>query len=163
MKIRIPALLCVLLTAAACAKKAEQPRSAQTPAPVSTLLIESKGVTMPLGLAVRSLHFRPFIPSGQILQVAVIPPLNVDEQRNHGIAIEYAASSHALLLSQWPRAGAGITARPCAPVAYKADGLLWATRNGLVMTLQPDGTIDASRLAREARRLLLGGACGRAG
>jgi hypothetical protein len=116
------------------------------------------------------LRFRPFIPSGHILQVAVIPPLNVDQQRNHGIAIEYAANSHALLLSQWPRAGftisvaaADVTARPCAPVAYKADGLLWATRNGLVMTLEPDGTIDASRLAREARRLLLGGACGRAG
>jgi hypothetical protein len=53
-----------------------------------------------------------------------------------------------------------VTHRPCAPVAYKADGLLWTTRTGRVMTLQPDGAVLPSRIAREAHRLLRGGGCG---
>ena len=122
---------------------------------------------MPLALAVRSLQFRPFVPRAQVVQVAVIPPLNVNQQKNHGLAIEYVAGGTALLLSQWPRAGVDLassaldlTRRPCAPVAFKADGLIWTTRNGLVMTLQPDGTAPPSRVAREAQQLFADGACG---
>ncbi|HLI97003.1 MAG TPA: hypothetical protein VKT72_13120, partial [Candidatus Baltobacteraceae bacterium] len=136
-----------------------------SPAPVATLLIESKGVTMPLKLAVRTLTFKPFIPPVQILQSAIIPPLNVDQQKNHGLAIEYAQNGSVLLLSQWPRAGFAVPppvlgTRVCEPVSYKSDGLLWATRNGLVMTLQPDGRVPAARIVRESRRLLRLGACG---
>lgn len=161
------ALTCALLLMTSCAKHAVQPRSTQTPIAVATLLIESKGVTMPLGLAVRSLRFSPFVPRAQIVQVAVIAPMNVNQQKSHGLAIEYVAGGNALLLSQWPRAGVDFsssaldfTRRPCAPVAFKADGLIWTTRNGLVMTLQPDGTAAPSRVAREAHQLIADGACG---
>lgn len=165
MKVRAPfALALALLTGCA---HGSGSHAAQTPNPISTLLIESKGVTMPLQLAVHTLAFRPFIPGSQIVQVAVIPPLNVDRQKDHGLAIEYAAGGSALLLSQWPRASfrvaaegdGGVAGRPCSPAAYDADGLIWTTRNGLVMTLQPDGTVPASHLASEARRLLEAGAC----
>jgi hypothetical protein len=86
------------------------------------------------------------------------------------LAIEYANGGDALLLSQWPRPefpltenGVDLTRSPCAPVAYKADGLIWTTRNGLVMTLQPDGTAQTSRLAREADRLMRAAGCRKKG
>jgi hypothetical protein len=139
----------------------------RTPAPASTLLIQSRGEVMPLRDAVHQIAFRPFLPSLQIAQIAVIPPLGgIDSRKSHGIAIEYESAGDALLLSQWPRAGFAIRVasldldtRPCTAVTYKTDGYLWTTRNGLVMTLQPDGTVAPSRIAREAHRLLRAGAC----
>lgn len=133
------------------------------------MLIESRGVTMPLAQAVRKLSFPPFIPSAEIASVALIPPLNDDEdKREPGIALEYERDGDALLLSQWPRkgieivvAGVDATSRPCAPVAYKPDGLLWTTRDGRVMTLQPDGAVAPALVAREVDRLLRAGACQR--
>lgn len=139
--------------------------SAPSPNAVATLLIESKGVTMPLNIAARTLAFAPYFPDGKIVQAAVIPPLNVDQQKNHGIAIEYVAQGAAFVLSQWPRAGfdvppAAMSAETCTPVPYKTDGVVWSTRNEVVMTLQPDGHVPPSRVVREARRLLQRGACG---
>ena len=107
-----------------------------------------------------SVNFKAFLPHAQIVQTALIPPLNVSQQKNHGLAIEYVAGDDALLLSEWPRGGIALsgapldlTADPCAPVAYKTNGLIWTTRNGLVMTLQPDRTAPASHIAHEAQRL----------
>ncbi|HZT11986.1 MAG TPA: hypothetical protein VFA29_04260 [Candidatus Baltobacteraceae bacterium] len=150
--------------AASCAGRAPSSHTVRTPSPVGTLLIDAKGVTMPVGLATRTLVFTPFFPPGQILQAAVIPPLNVDQQRNHGLALEYTSRGSVLLLSQWPRAGFSIppealAAGPCVPVAYKKDGVLWSTRYNVVMTLQPDGRVPASRIRREAQALLGAGAC----
>ena len=160
----------VLCTACGGSKDAhaQDPPSPQPSA--RALLIDSRGVVMPLADAVKTVRFVPFIPSAQIVSVAVIPPLSDAADRNAqpGLAIEYESGGDALLLSQWPRAGLNIsvgatnaTSRPCAPVAYQADGLLWTTRNGRVMTVQPDGSVLASRIAREADRLLRAGACGR--
>ena len=168
MKLRALSLLAAVLLCS-CAGKAGSAHDPQTPGPAPTLLVASRGITMPLRNAVRYLNFAPFIPSAQIAGVAVIPPLSDDEKkRAPGIAIEYDDGGDALLLSQWPREGLRIavggfdaTSRPCAPVAYKPDGLLWTTRNGRVMTLQADGTVAASRVAREAGRLLRAGACER--
>ena len=160
-------VLLVFLTA--CAVK--EPHAAQSASPspsaAPTPLINARGVTMPLEKAVHEIAFRPFIPRAQISAFAAIPPLGgTDTRESHGLAIEYNRDGHTLLLSQWPRGnfdiaigGADATHRPCAPVAYSAGGLLWTTRNGLVMTLQPDGTVAASSLALEARRLLHAGAC----
>lgn len=153
----------------ACAGKGNDASAQQTPQPSATMLISARGVVMPLTAAVRKITFAPFIPSAQIAGVAVIPPLSDDDgKRFPGVAIEYESNGDALLLSQWPRAGLDIavagfdaTRRPCAPVAYKPDGLLWTTRDGRVMTLQPDGVVAPSRIAREASRLLRTGACGR--
>lgn len=172
MKFRAALLAALTLCAACGGGKDAQTQGPQSPQPSArSLLIDSRGVVMPLADAVKTVRFVPFIPSAQIISVAVIPPLSDAAGRNAepGLAIEYESNGDALLLSQWPRAGlhigvgaTSITSRPCAPVAYKADGLLWTTRNGRVMTLQPDGTVLASRVAREADRLLRAGACGRA-
>lgn len=167
MKIQAAPLLAALALCAACGGKGAQAQNRQTPHPTVTLLIESRGVVMPLTAAVRKISFAPFIPSIEIAGVAVIPPLSdAAGKRAPGVAIEYESHGDALLLSQWPRMGLDIaiggvdaTSRPCAPVAYQADGLLWTTRDGRVMTLQPDGTVLTSRLAREADRLLRAGAC----
>lgn len=155
-----------LLTACAGA-----PQGREQPSPQPTLLIQSRGVVVPLTAAVQQIAFRPLIPSAQIVAVALIPPLGgVDSHKTHGLAIEYAGGGEALLLSQWPRpafdvgsGGAAITASPCAPVAFKADGLIWTTRNGLVMTLQPDGAAPASHLVREADRLMAAAGCRKKG
>ena len=167
MKIAIAALALLFVTACSGASHGERQA---TPQPQPTLLAQSRGVVVPLSAAVRQIAFRPVIPGAQIAAVALIPPLGgADSRKTHGLAIEYASGGNALLLSQWPRPGfaltvngVDLTASPCAPVAYKTDGLLWATRNGLVMTLQPDGTAPPSRVAREAQQLIADGACGSA-
>jgi hypothetical protein len=167
MRLALVPFLAIALLCAGCGGGGDQP----TPAPSPTPLVESRGVAMSLQDAVRKARFSPFIPSAQIVGVAALPPLSDDDKKRRlvGIGIEYESSGDALLLSQWPRAGlhiavgtADVTSRPCAPVAYKADGLLWTTRNGRVMTLQPDGAVAPARIAREAGRLLRAGACGQA-
>lgn len=152
-----------LLLATGCAHRGPAPKQA-TPAPAATLLIESKGVTMPLALARGTLVFRPVIPAGRIVQTAVIPPLNVDEQRKHGIAIEYAAGGSVWLLSQWPASQAAapeMRRSPCAPARYKANGLLWTTQSGLVMTLEPDGSPAGAGVDAAARPIMTESGCGR--
>jgi hypothetical protein len=165
---KIIAYAVLLALAAGCAGKPEDSAHAKTaPQPAATMLIEGRGVTVPLTEAVHQISFRPFIPSAQIAAIALIPPLGGEDRREtHGLAIEYARRGNALLLSQWPRAGfdiavngADIIRRPCAPVAFKTDGLIWATRNGLVMTLQPDGAVSPALVEREAHRLISAGAC----
>lgn len=165
----LPAVLAFSLLAAGCAAKASGQPDPASPQPTG-LLIASRGVVTTLPAAVKNLSFAPFIPSAQIAAVALIPALSDAKDRAApvGLAVEYESRGDALLLSQWPRdgltidvGGSGLTARPCAPVAYTADGLLWTTRNGRVMTLQPDGAVEPSRIRREADRLLRAGACGR--
>ncbi|HLI94714.1 MAG TPA: hypothetical protein VKT72_01370 [Candidatus Baltobacteraceae bacterium] len=165
-------ILPLLAAAVFCTSCSGKDAHAQSPdaQPSTQLLIDSRGVAMSLASAVKTVNFVPFIPSAQIIRVAVIPPLSdaQDHRAVPGIAIEYESGGDALLLSQWLRGGLAIavgaddlTTRPCAPAAYKADGLLWTTRNGRVMTLQPDGPVVESRIANEANRLLRAGACGR--
>ncbi len=153
--------LLLALCAAGCASVSHgADESHETPHPAATLLIDARGVTVPFTAAVRQIAFRPLVPGSQIVAVALIPPLGgVDRRESHGLAIEYANAGDALLLSEWPRLGFDITRSPCAPVAYKTDGMVWTTRNGLVMTLQPDGAVPPSRVVREAFRLLRAGGC----
>lgn len=145
-------------------------RQSSAPSPQPSPLIESRGVVMPLPQARANIAFTPWIPRGHLLEVAVIPPLGgTDNHATHGIAMEYENSGARLLLSQWPRSGYRIAVgdldavhRPCGPLALagSASGsLLWTTRNGLVMTLQPDGAAAGPRLAGEARRLLAASGC----
>jgi hypothetical protein len=122
---------------------------------------------MPLDRAVRQIAFRPVFPAAKLIAIAAIPGLgNDDSRRTHGIAFEYARRGDALLLSEWPvqqfRIVVGpqdLNATPCRPQAFKADGYIWTTRKGLVMTLQPDGDVPPVRVETEARRLAAGGAC----
>jgi hypothetical protein len=158
MKNGVFALL--LLCAAGCAHTPRTPASTPAPQSTMTLLLDSRGVRVPLERAIEQIAFRPFVPGPQIAAVALIPPLGgVDRRESHGVAIEYASAGDALVLSEWPRLNFDVTGSPCAPVAYKPDGLIWSTRNGLVMTLQADGAVQPSRIVREAHRLLQAGAC----
>jgi hypothetical protein len=170
MILRRFALLAAALLCAACAGKAAEHASTD-PSPRPKMLIASRGTVMPLADAVKTVDFVPFIPRAQIVAVAVVPPLSDAQGRRAipGIAFEYENGGDALLLTQWVRGGLtmrvggeDLTTRPCAPVAYQAEGLLWTTRNGRVMTLQPDGSVLNTRIAREVDRLLRAGACGRA-
>jgi hypothetical protein len=142
---------------AACGRN--DPSQRATPPP---LLIESRGFTMPLDRAVTKIGFRPYLPPGQMLAFAVIPPLGNDDSTAHrGMAIEYVASRRAMLLSQWPKqqftlafGGRDVTSSPCTIVHFSADGVGWTARSGLMLTLQPDGKAGTGAVVEEARRLL---------
>jgi len=73
-----------------------------------------------------------------------------------------------MLLSEWPKQGFSIgfgkretVLVPCTPTHYSTTNLAWTTPGGLVMTLQPDGTVEQSAVENEALRLIRAGACRR--
>lgn len=131
------------------------------------MLIDTRGVTMPLEQIVTKIAYRPYIPRVQGLQFAVIPPLSgTDTPDRRGIAIEYAAGKNAMLLSEWPSQhlpvtfdGVNVVLRPCTAERFDKSSIAWSSRNGLVMTLQPDGALPAGAVAAEAHRLMASGAC----
>jgi len=162
-----PLLISVLLVLAlaGCHRGQAAPASPSLP----PLMIDDRGVVMPLEEAVTKIAYRPWIPSGvQTLKYAVIPPLGEqDTPANRGVAIEYEDNHIAWLLSQWPKQnftllflrGQDITYAPCTVAHYKPDGVAWTTRGKLAMTLQPDGSVSAKAVEAEARRLIAAGAC----
>lgn len=143
------------------------PDGPRTPdASAAGLLLDQRGVAMPLAKAVREIAFRAYLPPVRYIAVAVIPPLgNDDSAANRGIAFEYGRRGAAFILSEWPRQGFHIavggrdaTATPCTPVPYSRSGVVWTTPHGLVMTLQPDGA-TATAIRTAARALIAHGAC----
>ncbi len=158
-------LAAVALSATAgCAKKPDAVRAAASGPP---MLIDDRGVTMPLEQAVTLARFRVFLPATDPLAVAVIPPLGgADNDDRRGSAFEYERAERALLLSEWPRrenriafGERDITTDPCVVVHYAPNAVAWTTHGGVVMTLQPDGSSSSSAIEAEARRLLAAGAC----
>ncbi|MBV8727968.1 MAG: hypothetical protein JO233_09285 [Candidatus Eremiobacteraeota bacterium] len=158
----------LLLASTGCSvvKRFTGPKVEPTPPTLASL----RGVSMPLAKAVRGISFRPFVPSMQIIDVALVAPLrkdDTDSRANRGIAFEYVAGGQALLLSEWPRHGHSIEvgamdigSSPCQIVKFKPDGAMWSNHRDLLMTLQPDGNVKPPRVFSEARRLLRSGACG---
>jgi hypothetical protein len=152
-----------LLALCACGGK-KHADSNVTPPP---LLIDDRGTTMPLEKVVTHLSFRPYLPAAQALAYAVLPPLgDADNDRHRGIGIEYAAGNTAMLLSEWPKQKFAIafgngaaSVQPCVPTHYSPQAVAWTTPGGLVMTLQPDGTVAPAAIDREARRVMRAGAC----
>ncbi len=143
---------------------------AAAPTPSSApLMIDDRGIVMPLEQAVTKISYRPWIPpEPHVLKYAVIPPLgDQDTPANRGVAIEYENNRMTWLLSEWPKQnfdllflrGQDITHAPCAVAHYKPDGVAWSTRGKLAMTLQPDGSVPAETVGSEARRLIAAGAC----
>jgi len=145
-----------------CGGKKAEPTT--TPPP---LLIDDRGTTMPFEKAVTHIGFRPYVPSTEVLAVAVLPPLgDLDNNKNRGIAFEYLAGKETMLLSQWPKQrfaisfGAGQPSlQDCTPTHYSSQAVAWTTPGNLVMTLQPDGAAPPGAVDREARRLIRAGAC----
>ncbi|MFN2527269.1 MAG: hypothetical protein ABR584_00960 [Candidatus Baltobacteraceae bacterium] len=158
--------LVLVLTTPACSRF-QRPKGLLEPSPTPDTLVSHRGISMPLPKAVRGISFRPFLPSHQIVDVALVAPLGgKDNRKNRGIAFEYASGGQLLVLSEWPindlRVDFGPTrlgASPCTLIKYADDGVLWTTPRHLVMTLIPDGKIKPSHLSAEARRLLSRGAC----
>ncbi len=146
------------LSGVACSR---QPADRKLPQTEPTMLILNRGVDMPLESVVPKISFRPFLPAAQIARIAVIPPLGGEDARqNRGIAVEYSVGGERLLLSEWPRQNfalivgeSDLGATPCAVRAYKADGAIWLSRTGLVMTLQPDGKTNPENVFRLANGL----------
>ncbi len=158
------ALLCAALALVACGHKA----AADAPKPIpSGLLLDDKGVIMPLDKAIAQISFRPIVPSTDPIAIAVIPPLgNADTQDTRGIAFEYDAGGDTMVLSEWPGQTFRIvfgkhdaSEKPCVPMIYSNNGVVWTTPSGLVMTLQPDGDTARAKVIREARALIARGAC----
>jgi hypothetical protein len=155
-----------LVAVAACGHKADPAPQAEASQPA--MLIDDRGVVMPLDQAVTKINYRPWIPPRQILKFAVIPPLgDLDTPDHRGVAIEYQNGNTAMLLSQWPKQnftllflhGEDISFVPCKPVHYKQDGVAWTTRGKLAMTLQPDGNVNPKDVDSEAQRLIAAGGC----
>lgn len=131
------------------------------------LLIDGRGTTMPLEQVVTHIAFRPYVPA-QAIAFAVLPPLgDLDTNEHRGIGIEYQAGRNAMLLSEWPKQGYSIAfggtgvLSECRVVHYSTTSVAWTTPGNLVMTLQPDGPVNASEVDREAQRLIRAGACRR--
>jgi hypothetical protein len=155
------------LAAAACAHKGGD---AAPQASLPPMLIDDRGVVMPLedALTKKLISYKPWIPPRQILKFAVIPPLgDLDTPDHRGIAIEYQFRNQAMLLSEWPKQnftllflrGEDITLTPCKIAHYKADGAAWTTKSKLAMTLQPDGNVSPKDVDAEAQRLIASGGC----
>ena len=131
------------------------------------MLIDGRGITMPLEQAVTKIAYRPYLPPASVLAFAVIPPLGgADIPANRGFAVEYTARGNALLLSQWPRhrlnvsfGGSDISGTPCTIVQYSPNAVAWSSHRGFVLTLQPDGNVPQSEIDAEAKRLIASGAC----
>lgn len=155
-----------MLPACSAIKERLHKSTAPEPTPTPDTLVSHLGISTPLEKAVRGIGFRPFIPSLQVLDVALIAPLTGEDVRaNRGIAFEYVSQGQALVLSEWPMHSQlqlgqqQLGANPCTPIKVKADALMWTTQRRLLMTLQPDGKVKPSRILSEARRLLRRGAC----
>jgi hypothetical protein len=163
--LRVAVVFVFALAAAGCAHKSG---GADAQASLPPMLIDDRGVVMPLEQAVTKISYKPWIPPRQILKFAVIPPLgDLDTPDHRGIAIEYQYNGQSLLLSEWPKQnftllflhGEDITLTPCKIAHYKADGAAWTTKSRLAMTLQPDGNISPKDVDAEATRLMAAGAC----
>ncbi|HUY11915.1 MAG TPA: hypothetical protein VMV73_06605 [Candidatus Dormibacteraeota bacterium] len=164
---RISATLAALALclAAGCAGHHPSPGASPSALP---LLLDDRGIIMPLAKAERSISLRPFLPVKTPLAYAALPGLGgPDIPTTRGIGIEYLTSAGArVILSQWPKQHftlnfitRDITMTPCLPVLFMHTNLAWTTKRGSLMTLIPDGNMSAKSLLSEARRLLSHGAC----
>ncbi|HEY1976956.1 MAG TPA: hypothetical protein VGG89_10445 [Candidatus Baltobacteraceae bacterium] len=157
----------ILIAAAIALSACGGGHKADSDASAPPLLIDGRGTTMALEKVVTHIAFRPYIPA-QAIAFAVLPPLgDLDTNEHRGIGVEYQAGRNAMLLSEWPKQGFSIAfgstsiLTDCHPVHYSTTSVAWTTPGNLVMTLQPDGPVDAPEVDREAQRVIRAGACRR--
>ncbi len=126
---------------------ARQPAPSPTPS-ATPMLIDDRGVTMPLTKVMTQTRLHPFLPVATHQVYAVIPPLGGrDTRATRGIAIEYDGyHGSRVLLSEWPaqtfsiRFGThNVSGNPCSLVEYDPGRFAFSTRQGLVATVQGDG------------------------
>ena len=126
---------------------ARQPAPSPTPS-ATPMLIDDRGVTMPLTKVMSQTRLRPFLPLATHQVYAVLPPLGgPDKPSTRGIAIEYDGHHGAhVLLSEWPaqtfaiRFGThDVSGNPCSLVEYDPGRFVFSTHQGLIATVQGDG------------------------
>jgi len=159
----------LMLACSGCAAKAAAPQATPEPS-----LIATRGKSFPLSEARRKLAFRPYMPARDYIDVAMLPAFfGGDNPKNWGLGLEYSVNGKRFALSQWPQRGQSLVAYvaikkegDCTDVhtfptqhAKRANGYIWSTPRGLVMTLQPDFNADRRAMAAEFRRLVRHGIC----
>lgn len=167
VRLGLAAALLVLAVAACGGGKPAAP--AATPTPESFL--SHRGTIMPVRSALKEIAFKPFFPSRQIVETALLPAYNGgdDIKRNRGIGFEYVSTHESYVLSQWPgKPKSGPVSLPseqgCGLSGYAIGankghlGVLWS--NGTIVSdLQPSGNATTKATVAEARRLVRRGAC----
>jgi hypothetical protein len=165
-RIAIALLTAVIFSTPACGH--QNAADVQASPSDNPMLIDDRGVVMPLDTAMTKISYRPWIPPRQVVKFAVIPPLgDLDTPDHRGIAMEYQAGKALMLLSEWPKQNftllflhdQDISLTPCTIAHYKTDGVAWTTNGKLAMTLQPDGNVNPKDVDAEARRLIAAGGC----
>jgi len=163
------ALIALALVAAVPAH-AEEDAKKPPPTP-SPWLVGRLGVSTPEQDAMQGIAFRPFIPTREYKDVALLAPFRGKDVRAYrGIGYEYEARGRLFVLTQWPANGGSIDGFPALPAAdpdcrnvrafpIAGSGIVWSTPRGIVATLRPDGESDAKALVAEWHRLVRRGAC----
>jgi hypothetical protein len=140
------------------------------------MTIESLGLPMSEQEAIERVTFRPFVPTPNYIEVALLPAFHGDDKdhpENRGIGYEYTEAGHTYVMRQWPRAGGSLDHYPAITVkgatgctdtrvilgsAARPFGLGWATP-AFVFAIQPDPPNDTAPLQAEFIRLVHRGAC----
>jgi hypothetical protein len=141
-------------------------------------ILEKFGLTMSQQEALERITFRPFVPTSNYTEVALLPAFHGDDKdhpENRGIGYEYNQAGVFYVLRQWPNAGGSLAKYPTykgpkdCPDGYYVLGtprypraVAWETK-ALVFALQPDiesgKNPDLKALRAEWERLAKRGAC----
>ena len=89
----------LVLACSGCAAKAAAPQATPEPS-----LIATRGKSFPLSEARRKIAFRPYMPSRDYIDVAMLPAFfGGDDPKNWGLGLEYSVNGKRFALSQWPQ------------------------------------------------------------
>lgn len=141
-------------------------------------LLENRGLPMSEQEAIERITFRPFQPTPNYLEVALLPSFHGDDKdtpENRGIGYSYNSAGEIYVLREWPLAGGSLDKYPTVPpMGTCSTGHLvlgtvkhprsyaWTTAT-LALALQPDIDSGANpnvpALKKEWARLVKRGAC----
>ena len=141
-------------------------------------MIESRGLPMSAQDAMERITFRPFVPTPNYDEVALLPAFHGDDKdnpQNRGIGYEYLSGGQEYILREWPLAGATLDQYPVVPkegscttgrftegTPQHIRALAWTTAT-LAFALQPDipqgHNPNLKLLRKEWGRLVARGAC----
>jgi hypothetical protein len=141
-----------------------------------TMTIEQFGMPMSEQEAIERVTFRPFVPTPNYTEVALLPAFHGDDKdnpENRGIGYEFTEAGHTYVMREWPKAGGSLDRYPVIVVkgavqcpdthvilgsAVHPFGLGWTTQ-AFVFAIQPDPPNDTAPLQSEFIRLVHRGAC----
>ena len=154
-----------IVALAACGSK--QPAAQPTPTP-KPLLIDDRGIVMPLDKVMRQVAFRPYLPMQGRQVFAALPPLGgADTRATRGLGVEYSGKNGAQVVrSEWPAQSFTIrfgkhdlSASPCTLAEYDPGKFAFTTKTNLVETVQGDTGSSRADVQASAQEALVQ-ACG---